>query len=434
MRHRPTLAEDARNLTLIGGSAIAGIVATMAFANPGYQSSPRSAAEAAPAAPARSYDLVEPLSGVNRLYGTVLTRGGETHTGYLRWDRNEGSWGDLLDLTRVDNGGNGLAGVRFGHLDHILATGRNSAVFVFRSGEEATMRGRSSDLGPGMRSLVVTPPRGQDSAEGSAAATGDAAPGHGMAADTKLEWSDVRQITFHDAPAGARPHGGRLHGTLTTASGLAFTGFITWDVDEVLTTDVLDGETSAYEYEIPFGAIEAISRNNRRSANVVLHTGERLTLSGTNDVNRSNRGITVSDPALGQVKVPWSAFADVRFHGAQSEESRGDFNGGEFLRGTVWTASGDELTGTITWDRDETRSWEMLSGHAGRIEFDVELSRVATIEKNDHGSTVVLRDGRSFELDGSNDVGKGNRGVVVTAEGQTYNVSWADFRELRLDW
>lgn len=424
MQHRPTLAEDVKNLAIIGGSALAGIVATVALADPGYQGGPRPASEAVPAAPARSYELVEPLSGANRLYGTVRTRNGQSHTGYLRWDRNEGSWGDLLDLTRIDARGNGLAGVRFGHVDHILATGRNQAEFVFRSGEQATMRGRSSDLGPGMRSLIVTPPRGQELSGGG----GDAE------AETKLEWSDVRQIAFQDAPAGARPRGGRLHGTLTTASGMAFTGFITWDVDEVLTTDMLDGETSAYEYEIPFGAIESIGRNSRRSADVALHSGERLTLSGTNDVDRRNRGITVSDPALGQVKVPWDAFADVRFHGTPSEESRGDFNGGEPLRGTVWTVSGDELAGTITWDRDETRSWEMLSGHAGRVEFDVEFSMIARIEKNGRGSTVVLRDGRSFALDGSNDVGRGNRGVVVTAEGQTYTVSWSDFRELRLDW
>jgi len=430
MQHRPLLAEDAKNLALIGGSALAGIVATMALANPGYQASPRPAAEAVPAAPVRSYDLVEPLSGANRLYGTVRTRSGQTHTGYLRWDRNEGSWGDLLDLTRIDARGNGLAGVRFGHVDHILATGRNRAVFVFRSGEQATMRGRSSDLGPGMRSLVVTLPR----LEGSPAAAGEATAGPGAAAETKLEWSDIRQVAFQDAPADARPRGGRLHGTLTTTSGMAFTGFITWDVDEVLTTDMLDGETSAYEYEIPFGAIESIGRNSRRSADVVLHSGERLTLSGTNDVDRRNRGITVSDPGLGQVKVPWDAFADVRFHGTPSEESRGDFNGGEPLRGTVWTVSGDELAGAITWDRDEARSWEMLSGHAGRVEFDIEFSTIARIEKNGRGSTVVLRDGRSFALDGSNDVGRGNRGVIVTAEGQTYTVNWSDFRELRLDW
>lgn len=421
MRHIPTLAEDARNLALIGGSALAGILATVALADPGHQPSPGRAPHVLPTAPPLSYELVEPLSGANRLYGTVRTRGGQTHTGFLRWDRNEASWGDLLDLTRVDGSRSGLAGIRFGHVEHILATGRSEAVFALRSGELATMRGRSSDLGRAMRSLVISPPRGAGSPE---------APG----TETTLEWVDIRQITFQAAPADARPRGGRLHGTLTTASGIEFTGFITWDVDEVFSTDILDGETSAYEYEIPFGAIESISRNNRRSAHVVLHSGERLELSGTNDVNRSNRGITVSDPALGQIKVGWDDFAAVRFHGAPAEESHADFSGGEPLRGTVRTVSGDEFAGTITWDRDETRSWEMLSGTAGGAEFDIEFSMIERIDRNTQGSTVVLRDGRSFDLDGSNDVGRGNRGIVVTADGQTRTVSWAEFEGLRLDW
>lgn len=422
MRHIPTLAEDARNLALIGGSALAGVLATIALAGPGHQPSPPRAAHVLPTAPALGYELVEPLSGANRLYGTVRTRGGQAHTGFLRWDRNEASWGDLLDLARVDGSRSGLVGLRFGHVEHILATGRSEAVFALRSGELATMRGRSSDLGRGMRSLVVSPPRGAGPAEASPA-------------EVTLEWSDIRQITFQAAPADARPRGGRLHGTLTTASGMEFTGFITWDVDEVYSTDMLDGETSAYEYEIPFGAIESISRNGRRSARVVLHSGESLDLSGTNDVNRSNRGITVSDRALGQVKVGWDDFAAVRFHGTPAEESRADFSGGEPLRGTVRTVSGDEFTGTITWDRDETRSWEMLSGTGSGAEFDIEFSMIESIDRNADGSTVVLRDGRSFDLRGSNDVGRGNRGIVVTtADGQTRTMSWAEFAGLRLDW
>lgn len=429
MRHIPTVGEDLKNLALIGGSALAGVLATIALAGPGHQASPPRAAHVLPPAPALGYELVEPLSGANRLYGTVRTRGGQTHTGFLRWDRNEASWGDLLDLTRADGSRSGLAGIRFGHVEHILATGRSEAVFALRSGELATMRGRSSDLGRGMRSLVVSPPRGVGPSAASAAESADASP-----AEATLEWSDIRQITFQTAPTDVRPQGGRLHGTLTTASGMEFTGFITWDVDEVYSTDVLDGETSAYEYEIPFGAIESISRNGRRSAHVVLHSGEGLDLSGTNDVNRSNRGITVSDPALGQVKVGWDAFATVRFHGATVEESRADFNGGEPLQGTVRTVSGEELAGTITWDRDETRSWEMLNGKGAGAEFDIEFSMIESIHRNADGSTVVLRDGRSFDLRGSNDVGQGNRGIVVTADGQTRTVSWAHFEQLRLDW
>ena len=45
---------------------------------------------------------VAPLraSGDNRLYGRVVTSDGQEYEGYLRWDRNEGSWADLLDAKK----------------------------------------------------------------------------------------------------------------------------------------------------------------------------------------------------------------------------------------------------------------------------------------------------------------------------------------------
>ena len=413
MMRRPGLGEDTRNLALIGGSALAAVVATvgLVLASSSGGHAHRVHVDVA-AAPAPSYELVEPLSGTNRLYGTVETRHGDSYQGFIRWDRNEGSWGDLLDATKRDGNFTGLSGIRFGHVQHIQSHGSNQAVFTLRSGHTVRMQGGSSDLGRGLRALLITDPV------------------HGQAT---LDWHDIRQVTFQSVPQNADPPEGRLHGTLTTASGMEFTGYIAWDVDEIYSTDVLDGEADGRDHEVPFGAIESIRRGGSRSAHVVLHSGERLTLSGTNDVNKGNRGITVSDPALGQAKVMWGAFASVRFHGADAEGSLSDFNGGEPLRGTVITASGDALAGEIKWDRDESQSWEMLNGTAADTELDIEFSNIARIVKNGPGSTVVLRDGRSFDLRGSNDVDGDNRGIVVTSGNQPYTVEWDDFRELRLD-
>ena len=36
----------------------------------------------------------------NRLYGRVVTAGGEVYEGYMRWDQNEGSWADVLNGTK----------------------------------------------------------------------------------------------------------------------------------------------------------------------------------------------------------------------------------------------------------------------------------------------------------------------------------------------
>ncbi len=417
MRTGRQLKEDAKNISVIACSALAAVVATMAVVRanaPAWSPDPPAMLPAvAPAMPER-FELVEYTSAANRLYGTVRTRDGDTHTGFLRWDRNEGSWNDVLDATKLDRGFTGLSGIRFGHVSRIVPLGRTQAILHLRSGQQIGMQGGSTDLGRAMRSVVIS------DASGSR---------------TSVEWDDIRRVDFRAAPANARPAEGRLYGTVSTGRGLEFTGQIAWDVDEIHSTDILDGELDGREYEIPFGAIRTIQQHGPVAARVVLHTGERITLSGTNDVDRSNRGITVSDPGLGQVKIPWDYFNSVRFHGAPRPkgQSWGDFDGGQPLRGTVITTTGNAVSGEIKWDNDEYSTWELLNGKIGGVELDIEFSRIARIVKSGSGSTVVLRDGRSYDLQGSNDVDAGNRGVVVTSGEQEYLVAWDDFRELRLD-
>ena len=186
------------------------------------------------------------------------------------------------------------------------------------------------------------------------------------------------------------------------------------------------------EYDIPFGAIESISRAGSRSAAVKLHTGEELVMSGSNDVDRRNRGISVSDPGLGQVKVSWSDFDNVVFHGTPDETSLDAFNGGGEIMGTVVTESGDELSGAIEWDMDENRTWEMLNGSGRDGEFQIEFSQIAEIEKSSPGVRVTLKDGRAFDLYGSNDVNRENRGIAIESAGQHYQIDWRQFRSLRL--
>ena len=43
----------------------------------------------------------EPEAEGGRLYGRVLVRDGQVYEGYLRWDRNEGSWADFLHGTKT---------------------------------------------------------------------------------------------------------------------------------------------------------------------------------------------------------------------------------------------------------------------------------------------------------------------------------------------
>ena len=413
----PTRKEDAQNLSVIAGAGLLSLACTMALWANAAPHQHRSYTVSIPAdvpvvAPAPLVERSEGPALDSRLYGNVVTRSGQEFEGYIRWDRNEGSWADLLDVDRKGRR-SALSGIRFGHVRRIDVLNSRAALFTLKSGQQQELGSHRADLGRGMRALVVDDPR------------------QGIA---ELKWRDLEAVEFMAAPDGITPRGERLYGTLATRAGLEFTGYVTWDVDEIFTTDILDGDDGeGVRQEIAFGDIASIHRANSRSGRVVLESGEEMVLSGTNDVDRTNKGISVSDLALGQVKVEWKDFSAVHFSDAPVEATYEDFDGGRLIRGTVVTESGDELTGEIRWDNDEEYTWEMLDGDYKGIDFTVEFSQIASIAKRGYSAEVVLLDGRTFRLSGSNDVNLGNRGITIRADdGSVHEVSWDDFVRLRL--
>lgn len=386
-------------------------------------------------------------AGPDRLYGRVHLRSGEVHVGYLRWDRNEASWTDFLDgvkelppeylreaerldpelaarlaaersivafgvrITWDEDDESGPLGVRsairFGHLASLERVDDRSARLVLRSGGEVMLRTSSSDLGSGMRPLVIE--RGPDET-------------------TSVRWRELERVEFIDPPSGvAPPAAERLRGTLTTRNGHEFTGCVSWDIDEVLTDDILDGRLRGRDHEIPFGEISEIAWHSDRSARVVLDTGEELTLRGTNDVDRTNRGIEVSDAGFGRVTVQWEDFGSVRF-GGDVVGTRPDFDPDAPITGTVYARDGRVLTGDIRWGNDESRLWESLGGWADDARLEIEFGALRMVERIESGGArATLRDGRVFELEDDEDVDERNQGLFVRPEGRALRlVRWRD--------
>ena len=427
MEHEPGIEDDAKNLSVVTGSAIlAGLITLGLFVSQVTAEPEATLTVVREIQPVviEVVDVVEPvvevepvvvvvapLSGSNRIYGTVTTVYGSDFTGYIRWDRNEGSWTDLLDATKPRaRGGSSISGIRFGHIDRIDVLSRNSALFTLKSGDQVELTGNASDLGSGLRALLV------DEGDGRV---------------SEFQWSDLETIDF-SAPGSTSPAESRLFGTMTTRSGMQFTGYVTWDVDEIYSTDILDGDLNGRRVRIPFGEIASIERHSSWGARVTLHDGESFILEGTNDVDASIGGISISDAALGQVKLDWAQFDNVRFHGTEAESAFAQFDGGSRLEGTVVTTSGNSYTGWITWDADEMYTWEMLNGEIQGVEFDVEFGNIAQIVRTRRGAAVTLKDGRTFELSDSNDVDRGNRGIVIHTDGREFEVEWQDFAELTL--
>ena len=387
----------------------------------------------------------------SRLYGRVVTTDGSVYEGFIRWDENEAGWFDILSLTKPipernrrdaerlgweparderrieifgigiswDEEGSGIgsssqSGIRFGHVSTLEPSlGSSRALLILKSGQEIEFVG-GGDVGASMDGILVEDPR---------------------AGQVELDWRDVRVIDFLSTPSASSRWGDRLYGTLETRDGQRFTGYVTWDMDEIFTTDILDGEEGDRDYEIPFSRIRAIERYSSSAARVTLVDGGERVLRGTNDVDDDNRDIMVADPTLGEVRVEWDELERVDFREPPARVELG-FDGGQRLRGTVYARGGESHTGMIRWDNDEEYSWEILDGELrDGVELDIEFGAIASIERVGYEvSRVTLRDGRSFELSGSNDVDETNKGVYVErSDGTMVLVPWDRFVRAEFD-
>ncbi len=418
---------------------------------------------------------------IGRIWGRVHTVSGGVHEGFIRWDRNEGSWVDQLDGSKrsvpfqfqdwwtlahpedehrdrvIELAGYRItwddddpdfpssveSGIRFGHIRRLTVVEGDVARLELRSGLVVELEGGATDLGRDVREILVKDLRGEV---------------------VELEWEELESVEFMSAPGNARAGDQRLHGTVELKEGDPLTGYISWDVNEILTSDTLNGEESnGRRREILFGRIASI-RPTRDGAEVTLADGERIELFGTDDVDDGNDGIQISDTGLGRVDVDWDEIERVRFHPPELSVGLESFDGGRRLRGAVITTDSTELIGWIRWDGDEEYSWELLDGHDGDLSFDVEFGQIASIERHlgvsaaltlsptgldvettrTDGARVTLRDGRVLELDGSNDVDDTNHGIFVMEEGsggspddeeaEWVRVKWEDFREVRFEW
>jgi hypothetical protein len=356
------------------------------------------------------------------IHGTIRTTAGETLMGPIRWDSNERFWDDRLDTTKPERSDPEQAAdeddgfrlrlfgweivnseettrvlhqfsIPFGHLQSIEPQGRSDALLRLKTGVSMRVHGSTTDLGRALDVTIVDAEKGE----------------------VDLGWRQIRMVEFSPGPVGDLERQ-RLYGTVATTGG-EFTGFIVWDRDETLGDHVLDGEEAGEEREVPFREIERIEPVDSRSARVRLRSGREMILRGTNDVNDDNRGILVVTDELGTVEVDWRGLVGVTLLETPSSPSYERFDGGRRLKGTVHDTSGQSYSGQISWDLDETYSWETLDGKVEQVEYAIPFDRIRTIRMAAADAVeVVTVSGRTLRLTGSNDVNRRNSGVTVTSE------------------
>ncbi len=161
-----------------------------------------------------------PAQEGGRIWGRVQTVSGDVHEGFIRWDRNEGSWVDQLDGTKEavpfqfldwwklahpndrqrdrvieiagyrvtwddsdpDLPSSAESGIRFGHVRR-LTVAEDTARLELRSGLEVKLTGGSTDLGGDLREILVTNSRERV---------------------VRLGWADLESVEFMPAPDYAR--------------------------------------------------------------------------------------------------------------------------------------------------------------------------------------------------------------------------------------
>lgn len=385
-----------------------------------------------------------------RIYGKLYTVDNDVFEGWIRWDKNEAYWDDIIDGTiekdrrETDRKqgkrkykeskdsyvnvfglkigeGNSVFGfdlssesqLQFGHIRTLARDRDDGATLTLKSGEVIVFSS-GSDLGPGLREILIN-----DAKEG----------------EIYFDWDDIDHIDFMQEPAEPADGVERLFGRVSTRRAGEFTGWIEWDVDEVFSTDDLDGdEDGGRTRKIKMGRIAAIERRSSSSASLTLKDGKELVLRNSNDVNSENRGIVVKSAEFGRVKINWSDFEKAEFLPVPNAElpHYKDFDGGAQIRGTATTEDGEEFSGHIAWDNDEEYTWEHLNGEYKGVEIVIPFAIIAQIEKSSQRSaSVTLKNGNTYILSGSNDVNEENKGIFVIKEkGSTEQIDWYDFAKL----
>lgn len=387
------------------------------------------------------------------IYGEITTKNGDIYRGPIRWGKEEAFWHDMFNSTKEDNeyadlipdkdlrelrehrdndeGGfgdfirelfgksRGYSNVttihqfvcRFGDIKSMKMWGSDTVLLTFKNGDKTEVSGGSNDVDTKIH--VIDQKSGKQT----------------------LGWKKIRKIEFLAVPHTLeKKFGEPLYGTVKTDSG-NFKGFIQWDHDECLSTDVLDGDYKNRDMEIKFGEIKSIKKH-RRGSMVTLHSGKEYYLTGSNDVNKGNRGIIINDLHFGKTLVEWDEFTGVEFDKTPGTPIPGydQFIEPKELSGTVETTDGKTYSGRIVYDIDEAMDFELISGEQENIKYNIPGRNIDVIEPVGRCcSGVTLKNGKTLKLEDSRDIDKDNAGLLVWDKEEPVYIPWRKVEKIKFN-
>jgi hypothetical protein len=184
-----------------------------------------------------------------------------------------------------------------------------------------------------------------------------------------------------------------------------------------------------HQFSCQFGDIKSIEPQGSKWVDVTLRNGTKLELNGEgyNDVGLD---IKVLDRELGEVELFWNRIEKIEFVNTPSKLMT---RFGKPLYGTV-EAFGEKFTGYIQWDHDERLSVDKLDGESDDGDLSIEFDKIASITRVGSRCRVALKSGREIYMEGSNDVNRENRGVIVMGRNlPSIDVPWDEFDKITFE-
>lgn len=195
-----------------------------------------------------------------------------------------------------------------------------------------------------------------------------------------------------------------------------------WDDDN-------DRNDFVHQFSCQFGDIKSIKPQGSKWVDLELRNGTKIELSGEgyNDVGLD---IKVIDRELGEVELYWNRIDKIEFINTPSKLVN---RFGKPLYGTV-EAFGEKFTGYIQWDHDERLSVDKLDGESDDGDLSIEFDKIASITRVGSRCRVQLKSGREIYMEGSNDVNRENRGVIIMSKDvPAIDIPWSEFDKVTFE-
>lgn len=372
------------------------------------------------------------------LYGKITLKDGKTYKGAMMWGKHEVLWQDIFNGTKAHNRyakyersdrydrkwrmfGNARVNskvshqftVQFGDIKAIEPNGKKYATVILKDNSEHEIkRGSANDVGETIRIMDDY---------------GDV---------LKIKWRKIRRIEFEDHPGDLKYRFGTpLYGTVKTEIG-SFSGYVRWDNDELFDAEELNGEDEeGTDRSIKFRAIKEIERMGSISSKITLKSGRTIELSGTNDVNKKNRGIVIYSQDIGVIQIRWRDFDKVTFSDAPtSPQNHSDFDDVKPLEGDIKLKdSRSDVSAKFIFDIDESVTAEILDGKLDENKFEIPFRNIARIERvSRYTVNVILKNGMSFRLSDTQDVNHRNGGILMIS-GTNRIIEWGEVETVEFD-